>query len=62
MLLKLPTPSGANLAVPPPQVAKEPDWQAAALDGIKASDELAKDAGMDPAVRIKTERQEWHGN
>ena len=47
-----------DLAVPRPQEAEEPDWQASALAGIKASDRMAAEAGMDPAALAETERQE----
>ena len=51
-----------DLAVPSLPPADESSEQAAALSGIKASDKLAKEADVDPAVMAEVERQEWHGN
>ena len=48
-----------DCSTPPVAVADEPGWQAEALTGMKASDKLARKAGVDPKVLAETERQEW---
>jgi hypothetical protein len=46
----------------PVTVADEPGWQADALDEIKASDDLARKAGVDPKVLAETKKEERRGN
>lgn len=51
--------SPGDLAVPSPVVAEEPGELGAALVGIEANDNLARKAGVNPAIMLAVEEQEW---